>query len=166
MAGVVIQNNRWPMIQAQLRLANKSKVAVGFPGDAPSSRASHGNGMTNAQVAIANEVGTGPGVEPVVPSRPFVKQSFAGAHREPFIRNMRQLLTMITQGNMSTKLALERIGRMGETRVKDEIITGNFAPNAEFTKRKKGSDRPLIEHGKMQGAVTYKVRMRGTAGGA
>jgi hypothetical protein len=53
---------------------------------------------------------------------------------------------------------------MGESRVKDEILTGQFAPNAEFTKRKKGSDKPLIEHDKMRAAVTYKVRMQGTVG--
>lgn len=164
MAGLIIQNNRWPMIQAQLRLANKSRAAVGFPGEAPSSRASHGNGMTNVQVAIANEVGSAPGVRPVVPSRPFVKQSFAGANKEPFVRNMRKLLTMISQGNMSTKIALERVGRMGQSLVQEEITNGQFAPNAEFTKRKKGSSKPLIDTGKMRSSVTYKVRMRGTVG--
>lgn len=161
---VIVQNNRWPMIQAQLRLANKSRVAVGFPGEAPSSRASHGNGMNNVQVALANEVGSAPGVRPVVPSRPFVKQSFDGAKREPFVRNMKKLLKMISQGDMSTLVALERIGRMGETRVKDEIINGQFAPNAPFTVNKKGSSKPLIDSGKMRSSVTYKVRMQGTVG--
>ena len=163
---LIIQNNRWPMIQAQLRLANKSKVAVGFHSDSPGSTASHGNGMNNVQVALANEIGSAPGVRPVVPSRPFVKQAFSGSKRDPFLLNMKKMLGMISQGNMSTLIALERIGRMGETRVKDEILTGNFKPNAEITKQRKGSSHPLIDSGKMRAAVTYKVRMRGTAGGA
>lgn len=162
MAGLIVRNNQWPMIQAQLRLANKSKVAVGFPGEAPSSRASHGNGMNNAQVAIANEVGSAPGVRPVVPSRPFIRQSFQGPPKARILRGMQGLLGMISRGQMSTKIALERIGRMGESRVKEEITTGQFAPNAEFTKRKKGSTKPLIDTGAMRRAVTYKVRMRGT----
>ena len=163
---LIIRNNRWPMIQAQLRLANKSKVAVGFPSDSPGSTASHGNGMNNVQVALANEIGSAPGVRPVVPSRPFVKQAFSGSKRDPFLRNMKKMLGMISQGNMSTLIALERIGRMGESRVKEEITHGQFAPNTAFTVNKKGSDKPLIDSGKMRAAVTYKVRMRGTAGGA
>lgn len=164
MANVIIRNNRWPLIQAQLRLANKSKVAVGFPGEAPSSQAPHGNGMNNVQTAMANEIGSAPGVRPVVPSRPFMAQSFRKEKQAPFLLYMGKLLKMISQGNMSTKIALERIGRMGESRVKDEITHGQFAPNAPFTVAKKGSSRPLIDTGSMRRAVTYKVRMRGTVG--
>lgn len=164
MENVIIRNNRWPLIQAQLRLANKSRVAVGFPGEAPSSRASHGNGMNNVQVALANEIGSAPGVRPVVPSRPFMKQAFRKEKQAPFLLHMNKLLKMISQGNMSTKIALERIGRMGESRVKDEITSGQFAPNAPFTVNKKGSSKPLIDTGAMRRAVTYKVRMQGTVG--
>lgn len=163
---VITRNNRWPLIQAQLRLANRSTVAVGFPGEAPSSKAgaSNHNGMNNVQVAIANEVGSAPGVRPEVPSRPFMKQTFNAKRSAKFMQTLQDLLGGISRGQMSTKIALERIGRMGQTAVVNEIDTGVFAPNSPRTVAVKGSSKPLVDTGAMRQAVTYKVRMRGSRG--
>jgi hypothetical protein len=73
---------------------------------------------------------------------------------------------MISEGKMSTKIALERWGRMGESLLKDEITNPGepFVPNAPYTIRKKKSSTPLIDTGAMRAAVTYKVRMKSGTG--
>lgn len=166
--GVVTKKNLWPMIKANLSLAKGSHAAVGFPGDAPKSKQSReGKGMNNIQVALANEFGSPPGVLPRVPARPFMRQTFGpGMKRRDLVQGGQRLLGMISEGKMSTKIALERWGTMGSSAVKDEITSPGtpFAPNAPFTIAKKKSSHPLIDTGVMRAAVTHKVRMKSGIG--
>ena len=164
--GVVTKKNLWPIIKANLSLAKGSYAAVGFPGDSAKAKQSHGAKMTNVDVALANEFGTPPGVKPVVSSRPFMRQTFAGTKRRKFLDAGEQLLGQIAKGQMSTKIALERLGAMGATAIKDEITSPSpaFVPNAPYTIAKKKSSHPLIDTGAMRAAVTHKVRMKSGTG--
>lgn len=163
---VKVKKNLWPKIKANLSLAKGSYAAVGFPGDASKTKQSRGDGHTNIEVAVANEYGTAPGVHPVVPARPFLHQSFEGRKAKPFLEAGSRLLGMIAQGEMSTKIALERLGRMGQSRVQDEILHPSpaFQGNAKSTIAKKRSSQPLRDTDKMLQAVTYKVRMKSGIG--
>lgn len=165
-SGVTVKSNKWPLIKANLSLAKGSYAAVGFPGDSAKAKQSRGQGMTNVDVAIANEFGSPPGVRPVVPSRPFLRQTFSGTKRRKFLDQGEALLGMIAKGKMSTKIALERLGTMGASAVKDEITSPSpaFVPNAPYTVAKKKSSKPLIDTGAMRAAVTYKVRMKSGTG--
>ena len=165
--GVVTKKNLWPIIKANLSLAKGSYAAVGFPGDSAKAKQSRGmGGMNNIDVALANEFGTPPGVRPVVPSRPFVRQTFAGTKRRKFLDAGEKLLGQIAKGQMSTKIALERLGAMGATSIRDEITSPSpaFVPNAPYTIAKKKSAVPLMDEGKMRAAVTHKVRMKSGTG--
>lgn len=165
--GVVTKKNLWPMIKANLSLAKGSYAAVGFPGDAPKSKQSReGKGMNNIQVALANEFGSPPGVLPRVPARPFMRQTFGSGRRKKFMDAGTGLLGMIAKGEMSTRIALGRLGTMGSSAVKDEITSPSpaFVPNAPFTVAKKKSSHPLIDTGAMRAAVTHKVRMKSGIG--
>ena len=163
--GVTVLKNLWPKIQANLRLANNSHVAVGFPGEAPKSQKvdkAHGP-MTNAQVAIANEFGSAPGAKPVVPARPFIGETVR-RHKGDMQELASGLLGMIAVGDMSTNIALGRMGKDGADKVQETIVQSPTwaVPNAPFTKAKKKSSTPLIDTGAMRQAVTYKVRMKGS----
>lgn len=167
MNGVEVKKNLWPVIRANLRLADKSHVAVGFPGESPKSQkivAAH-NGMTNAQVAIANESGSAPGAKPEVPARPFIGETVR-RHRGKMLDQGTELLGMIARGQMSTAIALGRMGKDGADKVQDTIVQSKAwaTPNVPSTKAKKRSSTPLIDTGAMRQAVTYKVRMRGSKG--
>jgi len=164
---VVTKSNKWAIIKANLSLADKSYAAVGFPGEAPSAKESHGNtGMNNIQVAIANEFGSAPGVAPRVPARPFLRQTFSSysGRQDKFQKMLSDALYAIAGGRLSTKIALERIGLLGSSAVKEEITHGSFVPNAPFTIAKKKSSKPLIDTGAMRQAVTHKVRMKSGRG--
>lgn len=165
MADVVVKKDLWRKIQANLRLAANSYVAVGFPEDAKAATAPHGDsGLTVLEVAVKNEMGSAPGIYPKTPARPFMKQTFSKRKREAKDL-MASFMKMISEGKMSTKIALGRAGAWGQGEVRKEIGSGDFAPNSPVTKAIKGSDKPLIDTGLMRKSVTYKVRMRGSKHG-
>ncbi len=160
---VYVKKNLWPAIQANLRLADKSHAAVGFPGESEKSQKMHEGGMTNAQVAIANEFGSAPGIKPSVPARPFVSQTVL-RNKNTLMDMMSTQLHMISRGQQTTHRALSGIGKLGADKVQETIVQSPTwaTPNAPFTKAKKRSSTPLIDTGAMRQAVTYKVRMKGS----
>jgi hypothetical protein len=64
----------------------------------------------------------------------------------------------IVAGKQTRERALKRLGIFAEGRVKLKITKGPFVPNAPFTIRKKGSDKPLIDTGRMRGSIISKVK--------
>lgn len=61
----------------------------------------------------------------------------------------------------SADQALQQIGVVAKGLVQEEIVNGGFAPNAESTIRKKGSEQPLIDTGTMRQSVNFVVKRRG-----
>lgn len=53
------------------------------------------------------------------------------------------------------------LGLMAKGLVQDEIVNGDFAPNAESTIQKKGSEQPLIDTGTMRQSVNFVIKRRG-----
>lgn len=163
---LIVRNNLWPVIRANLRLADKSKVAIGFPGESEKTRKAHGqSGMTTGQVAVSNEVGSAPGVRPEVPARPFVKETVK-RHGQDLVNKASEQLRMISRGEQTTHRALIGLGKIGADKVQETITDSpSWAkPNKTFTVAKKRSSTPLIDTGIMRASVTYKVRMRGSGG--
>lgn len=158
-------SNAWAKIRQELLEAKKSHVAVGWPSESPKTRESHDAilGMSNVQVATANEVGSAPGVKPKVPARPMVAETMRRIEL-PAKKLTADLLKMVTENKMTVKVALGRIGRYAQGEVKQSIrmpAGGWKAPNATMTKAKKGSDVPLVDTGNLFKSVSYAVRMRG-----
>ncbi len=154
--------NLWPAIRANLRLAQKASVAMGFPGESPKSTKPHnGTPKTNVQVALDNEFGSAPGVKPAVPARPFVKTAM-DRHGKELTDGARDQLAMISKGQQTAHRALSGLGKIGADKIQETITDAKSwaAPNAAYTKAKKRSSTPLIDTGAMRQAVTYKVRMR------
>ena len=64
-------------------------------------------------------------------------------------------------GNTDINDVLETAGSVGADLVKEAIADGGWEPNApETIKRKKGSDKPLIDTDAMRQAATWQVRDR------
>lgn len=159
---VEVKKNPWPAIRANLRLAQRSHVAVGFPGESAKAQKvdeAH-NGLTNAKVAIINELGTAPGVEPRIPARPFIGETVR-RNKGKMQELASDLLHMIAKGEMSTRIALSRMGKDGADKVQATMVDSKTwaVPNAPMTVAKKKSSTPLIDTGALRQAVTYKVRM-------
>ena len=71
----------------------------------------------------------------------------------------RELESLKSGGTAET--ILRRVGTLGVRLVQEKIGSGSFEPNAESTIRKKGSDKPLIDTGRMRQSVKYVIKRRG-----
>lgn len=157
--GVTVVKDLWPKIRANLSLAKGSHAAVGFPSEKDKPHP-NGHGMTVAQVATANEIGSAPGDKFYRPPRPFMEQTVT-RYTPKFKESQRGLMKMISAGEMSTKVALDRLGNVGKSAVQDTIRNGEFAALHPGTVARKRSSIPLIDSGHMRGQVTWVVRMKG-----
>lgn len=171
-ASVMVKRNLWPTILANLSLAKGSYVSVGWPGKAEKTQAQHdgASGMTNVQVALANEMGSAPGVRPIVPARPMVGETMR-QHGAKYRRTMQDLFKMIAEGRMSTNIALERLGRGVQGDLIENIrspANGTWKPeNAPSTIARKSPNGirrgqgPLVDSGNLFRSVTWLVTMKG-----
>lgn len=134
-------------------LAGK-EVAVGFPrGESVLGNPHYKNGASILLVAVANNYGLG------VPRRAFMELA-AEKIRKWFPRYMRTAMPDAEAGKVPIEDVLENAGSLGADLVKEAIADGDWEPNAEATKRKKGSDKPLIDTDAMRQAATWQVRDR------
>jgi len=62
---------------------------------------------------------------------------------------------------MTAKQALKELGIYQKDLVQQTITEGDFEPNAPSTIRKKRSDKPLIDTGRMRQSVNYVIKEKG-----
>ena len=132
--------------------AGNMEVAAGFfEGD------SYDNGASVAEIAAYNEFGTSK-----IPPRPFMEQAFEGKSDE--IRQAaKEAYECIVEGD-DLQTAYNIIGACLQGVIRDEIDTGDFAPNSPATTQRKGSDKPLTDTGRMRQSVRYRIRKKGGGG--
>ena len=134
-------------------LAGK-EVAVGFPrGESVLGNPHYKNGASILLVAVANNYGLG------VPRRAFMELA-AEKIRKWFPEYMRTAMPDAEAGKVPIEDVLENAGSVGAQLVKEAIADGDWEENSEATKRKKGSDKPLIATDAMRQAATWHVRDR------
>jgi hypothetical protein len=120
-----------------------AKWAVGFPAQTTGAQKYEG-GQTLASVAAANEYG-----HKNVPPRPFMQTAANEFESKP-----NKIREALEQGIVKNgEKALELLAMSLSNEIRNQISRGSFAPNAPYTKEKKGSSRPLIDTGKMLGGV-------------
>lgn len=125
------------------------EVQVGFQGDQM-----YEDGISIAEVAAINEFGASD-----IPERPFMRQSFENHESE--LKAACEAANRLVNSGGSAEQALQQLGVMAKGLVQEEIVNGGFAPNAESTIKKKGSEQPLIDTGTMRGSVQFVIKRRG-----
>lgn len=133
----------------ELQKMTEMEVRVGFQGDEK-----YEDGTTIAEVAAYNEFGSSD-----TPERPFMRQSFENHESE--LQAACDAANRLVSSGGSADQALQQIGVVAKGLVQEEIVNGGFAPNAESTIRKKGSEQPLIDTGTMRQSVNFVVKRRG-----
>ncbi len=183
---VKTSGNGLDSLKKALNTLKDRRVLVGIPEaqDKPHGKAQDKSqdNLTNVQLAFLMTNGS-----PLnrIPPRPFLEPAFNEPEAKRIIaREMRGAFLAAANGDESgVETALERAGIAGQNAVKDYMVSGNFVPNAEITikggwmrSRKltitskkgklygkafkvkgKGSDKPLIDTGNLQGSITYVV---------
>lgn len=128
----------------------RSFVKIGVLSNAGSYPANQGS-MNLAEVATAHEFGTGK-----IPERPFMRQAFDTGNKKisDFIKNERD---KIYQGASTTDESLHKLGVLHQGQVQETIATGEFAPLAPSTIKRKGSSKPLIDTGRLRQSINFEV---------
>ena len=156
------------------KLEDKPFVKVGFPAEFKSAStpkkftsASVGESdsvvlidpnVTVLDAAIWNEFGT-----EIIPERSFVRSAF-DKNRAKYEKTTKKLLIQIYQSKVSVERALDILGLLIETDIKDMIRNGDFEPLSDVTIAKKGSDKPLIDTAQMINSVRFKRIMKRVTG--
>ena len=112
------------------------------------------DGVDLVDIAMFNELGT-----VHIPSRPFLRDSVDanGDKINSFLQSMKK---EILRGN-SAEDVLKKIGVFQKGLIQEQIVKGNFVPNSPATIRKKGSDRPLVDTGRMRQSINYVIQRKG-----
>ncbi len=112
------------------------------------------NGADLMEVAAFNELGTS-----AIPSRPFIRNAFD--HNADKINAMYERQAGKIANGGTAEDCLKEMGEYGVRLIQEEIREGDFTPNAPTTIRRKGSDKPLIDTGRMRQSVHYVIRRKG-----
>ena len=111
-------------------------------------------GVDMAQIAMFNELGTS-----TAPARPFLRQT-ADENLDDIKAFGGEKIQDIAEGGMAED-ALKQLGVYGKGLVQEQIKNGTFEPNAPSTIRRKKSDKPLIDTGKMRQSVNFVIKKKG-----
>lgn len=110
----------------------------------------HGD-ATIAEIATFHEFGIG------VPERSWLRGWF-DENRESIKREIRKAGKAVIEGRLEPAAALDLLGQKFVGDIKARISSGaDFEPLAESTIARKGSTRPLIDTGRMIGAISHEV---------
>jgi hypothetical protein len=146
------------MTKAVAAMAGGAYAKVGVLAD-DSKGAEHvdDGGITVAELATVLEFGT---EDKHIPARPFLRGTF-DEKREELAGNAKTLIGKIIDREQTVKGALDVLGLKLATETKKTITDGAGVPppNAPSTIEQKGSDRPLVDTGRLLNAITWAVEM-------
>lgn len=139
--------------ERMLRELADKEVRIGFQ----HGEATEEDGTDICDIATWNELGT-----EHIPARPFLRKSVDEntAEINAFLQTQKESLL---QG-MPAEQILNEIGIFQKDLIQEKITEGSFPPNAASTIRKKGSDKPLIDTGRMRQSVNYVIRRKEESG--
>lgn len=111
------------------------------------------NGVSVIDYGAYNEFGTSR-----IPARPFMSTT-SSRYREETIKFTEFLVGRMIDGAITPDTALKNLGEKYQSYIQETIRDAkNWAvPNAASTVSQKGSSSPLINTGRMIGAVRYEV---------
>lgn len=135
----------------RLKELEKVEVAVGYQ----AGKSEEKDGTDICQVATWNEFGTSK-----IPARPFMRDGINNNQREIQNHVTREAKGIIN-GTVSPQEFLSSCGVNLKGQIQKEIRHGEFAPNAPSTIARKGSDKPLIDTGRMRQSVDFVIRPKG-----
>lgn len=133
-----------------VKLLNGSGVKVGIMGNDTI------NNISVVDYAMYNEFGTSR-----IPARPFMSTTY-DRNLDDVSRYLDYLANQVIDGKMTVMAILNQLGLYYTNKVKMTIRDAkNWAvPNAASTIAMKGSSSPLIDTGRMVGAVNYEIQKK------
>ena len=135
--------------QIRERLQKNSGVLVGVP----AGTGSYEDGAPIAVIAAVQEFGSADGR---IPERSFLRVPLR-QNAETFQAIWRAQVPKVVDGDMTMQQVMSQLGARAAA-VSQEAISEGIAPeNAESTKKRKGSSKPLIDTGRLRQSITFIV---------
>lgn len=135
---------------AELEKLKKMQVHIGFQ----AGESFEESGEDIAEIAANNELGT-----LSIPSRPFLRKTVDENDDKIRMAGVKEADNIIA--GKSAETALNRLGVLSVSLVQEKIVDGEYASNSPLTIKLKGSDKPLIDSGRMRQSVKYIVEQKG-----
>ena len=148
MAGYDRLTNEGRAFFKQIKELEKLQVRVGYQHGKETHEES---GADIADIAMWNEVGTSRS-----PARPFMRNSVDN-NADKINAMCKAQLNKIATGSSTAQDVLNALGVMQKGLIQSEIVNGTFVPNAPSTIKRKKSDKPLINTGRMRQSVSYVI---------
>lgn len=139
----------WAEMLKRAKEIEDGRVRVGVLSD----EKVEGEDFTLAELAAVHEYGTEDGR---IPARSFLRSTFDD-QREQMVETGKKLINAVLGGKMTTDQALGLLGAKLAAAVKARIVARVPPPNKPSTIAHKGSDKPLIDTGRLINAVTWSV---------
>lgn len=150
---VKIDDSRWRKLLAGVKGMDRAHVRVGIlASKGGRSRHSDSSPLSLVDIAFIHEYGSGP-----IPERSFIRSTFTNA---PWLASFTAALAkkVVTDG-MSLRQALSILGERSVAEVRRTVTEGAGVPPPlkPATIARKGSDRPLVDTGRLMNALSYEV---------
>ncbi len=158
---VIDKDKGWKEYQQNVLKLSQSGAycQVGVQGAPAAANHNKSPGITIADIANIHEYGKTFTVGDrtiVIPQRSFIRAAV-----DEFHNAIQKRATLIGTGVVLLKFTkqqgLELIGAYAVGIMKQRIADRISPPNRPSTKKRKGSDVPLIDTGQLRGAITYKI---------
>lgn len=151
---VTVDDKVWQDIRTRVAGLDKRKVRVGVLGS-KGGNAVHEGGITMIELAAIHEFGS-PAAQ--IPERSFLRRTFKAssvwlpAFQAKLVRN-------VIVGKVGVEQALGLLGTKCAAMVKHTIVGGEHIPPPlkPATIARKGSDRPLVDTGRLVNAIDYEI---------
>lgn len=167
MAGdVVVKVDAWKRILRDVKGLDKFSAHVGIlaskgGAEVPPTKSVDGTSgevvgeLSLLQIAAIHEFGSR---RAGVPERSFIRRTFI-AKRDELVKMCARLCREVITRGMNVEKAYALLGQWGAAEVKKTITEGEGVPppNAPRTVLAKGSSRPLVDTGRLVGAISYEV---------
>jgi hypothetical protein len=144
----------WEELTARLADIERHTVRVGVFAAGPGGQLVDGGELTMLGLAAVHELGLGG-----VPQRSFIRAGIEH-HAGAIAKVQEKLVRKIFAGEIGGAVAAETLGQYAVGRIRDYVLThpldGAWA-NAPSTIVRKGSDRPLVDTGRLMASISYQV---------
>lgn len=133
----------------ELEKLKKLTVKIGYQDDGKAQ----GKEVRMLDIAAWNELGT-----VNMPARPFMRDSVDNHKQEIEAFAQAQMKRLV--GGATAENILADMGVMQQALMQNEITQGSFTPDAKSTIRKKKSDKPLIDTGRMRQSIHFIIKKK------
>lgn len=130
------------------------EAAAGYPRGSEKASNTYDNGASVLDVAVWNQFGTSR-----IPARPFIDNAVTRIEEDK-AGDGAEIARAVINAEISATKALKKIGQFAEKAIREAITDDVYEPNAPSTVRKKKSNKPLVNTGKLRQSVTSVVRDR------